>query len=52
MTTYAIRDSMTMLRRQFRHMLRYPVTIFVVVVIPIILLLLFVYALEIGRAHV
>ena len=45
MTTYAIRDSMTMLRRQFRHMLRYPVTIFVVVVIPIILLLLFVYAL-------
>ncbi len=44
-TSYAVRDSMTMLRRQFRHMQRYPVTIFLVVVIPIVMLLLFVYVL-------
>ena len=44
-TTYAVRDSMTMLRRQFVHMQRYPVTIFLVVVIPIVMLLLFVYVL-------
>jgi ABC-2 type transport system permease protein len=44
-TTYALRDSATMLRRQFRHMQRYPVTIFLVVVIPIVMLLLFVYVL-------
>jgi ABC-2 type transport system permease protein len=44
-TSYAVRDSATMLRRQFRHMQRYPVTIFLVVVIPIVMLLLFVYVL-------
>src|SRR3990172_4028986 len=44
-TSYAVRDSMTMLRRQFRHMQRYPVTIFLVVVIPIVMLLLFVCVL-------
>ena len=44
-TAYALHDSTTMLRRQFRHMQRYPVTIFLVVVIPIVLLLLFVYVL-------
>ncbi|HEY6629544.1 MAG TPA: ABC transporter permease [Acidimicrobiia bacterium] len=42
-TSYAVHDSMTMLRRQFVHMRRYPVTIFLVVVIPIVMLLLFVY---------
>jgi ABC-2 type transport system permease protein len=44
-TSYAVRDSTTMLRRQFRHMQRYPVTIFLVAVIPIVMLLLFVYVL-------
>jgi ABC-2 type transport system permease protein len=42
-TSYALRDSATMLRRQLRRAVRYPVTIFVVVVVPIVLLLLFVY---------
>ncbi|MDP9494131.1 MAG: ABC transporter permease [Actinomycetota bacterium] len=42
-TTYALRDSATMLRRQLLHSMRYPVTIYVVVVVPIVLLLLFVY---------
>ena len=41
--TYAMSDSMTMLRRNFRHMLRYPVVTFLVVGIPVILLLMFVY---------
>lgn len=38
----ALRDSVTMLRRQFVHMVRYPVVLFLVA-IPVILLLLFVY---------
>jgi len=41
--TYAMSDSMTMLRRNFRHMVRYPVVTFLVVGIPVILLLMFVY---------
>ena len=41
--SYALRDSTTMLRRQLHHMLRYPITMFVVVVIPVVFLLLFVY---------
>ena len=40
---YVIRDSATMLRRNFRHMLRYPSVSLVVVAIPVIILLLFVY---------
>jgi ABC-2 type transport system permease protein len=40
---YVIRDSTTMLRRNFRHMLRYPSVSLVVVAIPVILLSLFVY---------
>lgn len=40
---YVIRDSATMLRRNFVHMLRYPTLSLVVIAIPIILLLLFVY---------
>jgi ABC-2 type transport system permease protein len=43
--TYVIKDSSTMLRRNFRHMLRYPSVSLVVVAIPVILLLLFVYVL-------
>lgn len=40
---YAARDSATMLRRQFKHMLRYPSLTGFLLGIPIILLLLFVY---------
>ena len=41
--TYAIRDSSTMLRRYLRHMQRYPVMTFMVIVLPVVFLLLFVY---------
>jgi ABC-2 type transport system permease protein len=44
MTTlaFAARDSATMTRRSLRHMLRYPVTLVMAVVVPVLLLLLFV----------
>jgi ABC-2 type transport system permease protein len=44
MTTlaFAARDSATMTRRQFRHVLRYPATLIMSVVVPVLLLLLFV----------
>lgn len=38
-----IGDSATMLRRQLRHMLRYPSLVVLLVSVPVILLLLFVY---------
>ena len=41
--TYAVRDSATMLRRQLRHMLRYPSMTLQLVGMPIVFLLLFVY---------
>ena len=40
---YVIRDSRTMLGRNFRHMIRYPSVSLLVSGIPVILLLLFVY---------
>jgi len=40
--SYAMTDSATMLRRQLRHMLRYPVVL-LLAGIPVVLLLLFVY---------
>ena len=40
---YVIRDSRTMLGRNFRHMIRYPSVSLLVIGIPVILLLLFVY---------
>ena len=45
MTTpsYAIRDSMTMVRRSLKHMLRYPVLTLMVAGIPVVILLMFVY---------
>jgi ABC-2 type transport system permease protein len=45
MTTlsHAVNDSATMVRRQLRHMLRYPSLTLFLVGIPIVLLLLFVY---------
>jgi ABC-2 type transport system permease protein len=44
MTTLALaaRDSATMTRRSLRHVLRYPVTLVMAVVIPVLLLLLFI----------
>jgi ABC-2 type transport system permease protein len=41
--SYAASDSLTMLRRNLRHMQRYPVLTFMLLGQPIILLLLFVY---------
>ena len=40
--TYAVRDSATMTRRSFRHVLRYPATLITSVGVPVLLLLLFV----------
>jgi ABC-2 type transport system permease protein len=40
---YAVTDSATMLRRQLRHMLRYPSMTLMLAGLPIVLLLLFVY---------
>jgi ABC-2 type transport system permease protein len=41
--SYTVSDSATMLRRSLRHMLRYPVMTVMVVGLPVVLLLLFVY---------
>ena len=43
--TYAIRDSSTMLRRYLLHLRRYPVMTFLVIMIPVVFLLLFVFVL-------
>ena len=40
---YAVRDSRTMLRRNLRHMLRYPSMTLMLIGMPVIFLLLFVY---------
>jgi ABC-2 type transport system permease protein len=41
--SYALRDSTTMVRRNLRHVLRYPSMTLILVAIPIVFLLLFVY---------
>ena len=41
--SYAVTDSATMLRRRLRHMLRYPSMTLLLVGMPVVLLLLFVY---------
>ncbi|MFE3074146.1 ABC transporter permease [Streptomyces sp. NPDC059247] len=41
--SYALRDSMTMLRRNLTHMRRYPSMTVSIVVMPLVMLLLFVY---------
>jgi ABC-2 type transport system permease protein len=43
--TYAVRDTVTMLRRNLRRMIRYPIVAVTVGAVPVILLLLFVYVL-------
>ena len=40
--SYAVRDSTTMLRRDFRHSLRYPMMTVTAVALPVFYLLLFV----------
>jgi ABC-2 type transport system permease protein len=54
--SYAVADSATMLRRNLKHMLRYPAMTLMIIVIPVILLLLFVYVfggtLGAGLGHV
>jgi ABC-2 type transport system permease protein len=40
---YAVTDSVTMLRRNLKRMLRYPTIVLFVIGIPVVLLLLFVY---------
>ncbi|MFB7240866.1 ABC transporter permease [Streptomyces populi] len=42
--TYAVHDSMTMLRRNLRHAMRYPSVSLGAAMMPILMLLLFVYA--------
>ncbi|RKN43899.1 ABC transporter permease [Streptomyces hoynatensis] len=42
--TYAVHDSMTMLRRNLKHAIRYPAVGFGSAMMPILMLLLFVYA--------
>jgi ABC-2 type transport system permease protein len=42
--SYALKDSATMLRRNLLHMVRYPTVTLLVIAIPVIILLLFVYA--------
>jgi ABC-2 type transport system permease protein len=41
--SYAMADSATMLRRNLRHMLRYPTVVLFVIGIPVVFMLLFVY---------
>ncbi|WP_326568752.1 ABC transporter permease [Amycolatopsis rhabdoformis] len=41
--SYALRDSSTMLRRNLKHLLRYPSMTILLLVMPVIFLLLFVY---------
>jgi ABC-2 type transport system permease protein len=41
--SYAVADSTTMLRRNLKHMVRYPTMVMFVIAIPVILMLLFVY---------
>ncbi|MEV0124535.1 ABC transporter permease [Streptomyces sp. NPDC050703] len=41
--TYALRDSATMLRRNLRHMVRYPSQTLMLTALPLLFLLLFVY---------
>lgn len=54
-TSYPLRDSATMVRRQFRHTWRKPETIFGALLIPILMLLLFNYffggAMKVGTRY-
>jgi ABC-2 type transport system permease protein len=43
MTTYALKDSTTMSRRNLRRAIRYPIVTMTVMAVPVVLLLLFVY---------
>src|SRR6266567_2677657 len=41
--SYAVTDSATMLRRNIKHMLRYPSVTLILIAMPVVFLLLFVY---------
>ena len=41
--TYAVRDSSTMLRRNLKHLLRYPSLTITIIAMPVVFLLLFVF---------
>ena len=41
--TYAVSDTATMLRRNLKNQLRYPIAVIAIVGIPVLFLLLFVY---------
>ena len=41
--TYTVRDSRTMLRRNLKHLLRYPSLTLLIIGMPVVFLLLFVY---------
>ena len=52
MTTHALSDTAVLTGRSLRHILRSPDTIVTTAIMPVAIMLLFVYVLEIGRAHV
>ncbi len=43
--TYAAQDSATMLGRELKHTLRFPLTLVALILVPVVFLLLFVYIL-------
>jgi ABC-2 type transport system permease protein len=49
--SYAMRDSLTMLRRNLRHAMRYPTLLLATVIIPSSMLLLFVFAFGGALGH-
>jgi ABC-2 type transport system permease protein len=53
MTTlsYAVADSATMLRRNLKRMQRYPAMTLMIIMVPVVFLLLFVYVLGAGLGH-
>jgi ABC-2 type transport system permease protein len=55
-SSYVLRDSMTMLRREFRHTMRNPTTVFGALIFPVFMLLMFVYvfggAMQVGVRYV
>lgn len=48
--SYALTDSTTMLGRQLRHMLRYPAMTGIILGVPVVFLLIFVYVFG-GRSE-
>lgn len=51
MTTHAVRDSATMLRRNLKHTVRYPSMTVSIIAMPVIFMLLFVYVFGSALGH-